>query len=80
LFTNPALFTAPTLSATGQRRKPVAAAGSANIIIVFCDDMGYGDIGKYGAIGYNTPNIDGWPGHAVYAILCSRSGLFRLAG
>jgi arylsulfatase A-like enzyme len=42
----------------GQQRKPVAASGSPNIVIIFCDDMGYGDIGKYGAAGYSTPNID----------------------
>ena len=29
-----------------------------NIIIIFCDDLGYGDIGKYGATLYTTPNID----------------------
>jgi arylsulfatase/arylsulfatase A len=29
-----------------------------NIIIVFCDDLGYGDVGVYGAKGYATPNID----------------------
>lgn len=34
------------------------AAAPPNVIIIFCDDMGYGDIGKYGASGYSTPNID----------------------
>ncbi|MBI5834209.1 MAG: sulfatase [Armatimonadetes bacterium] len=29
-----------------------------NIVIIFCDDLGYGDIGTYGAQGYNTPNLD----------------------
>ncbi len=29
-----------------------------NVIIVFIDDMGYGDLGTYGATGYTTPNID----------------------
>ncbi|MGM0667759.1 MAG: sulfatase family protein [Bacteroidota bacterium] len=29
-----------------------------NIVIIFCDDMGYGDIGSYGATGYETPNLD----------------------
>jgi arylsulfatase A-like enzyme len=29
-----------------------------NIVIIFCDDMGYGDIGAYGAKGYETPNLD----------------------
>jgi arylsulfatase A-like enzyme len=29
-----------------------------NIIVIFMDDMGYGDIGANGAQGYQTPNID----------------------
>ncbi|MEA1886205.1 MAG: sulfatase-like hydrolase/transferase [Bacteroidota bacterium] len=29
-----------------------------NIVIIFCDDMGYGDIGTYGAKAYETPNLD----------------------
>jgi arylsulfatase A-like enzyme len=29
-----------------------------NFIIIFCDDMGYADIGPFGAEGYETPNLD----------------------
>jgi arylsulfatase A-like enzyme len=29
-----------------------------NIIIIFCDDLGYGDIARNGATGYNTPNLN----------------------
>jgi arylsulfatase A-like enzyme len=29
-----------------------------NIVIIFIDDMGYGDVGCFGASQYNTPNID----------------------
>lgn len=29
-----------------------------NIIIIFTDDQGYGDIGCYGATGFETPNLD----------------------
>ena len=29
-----------------------------NIIIIFTDDQGYGDLGCYGAEGFETPNID----------------------
>lgn len=29
-----------------------------NIIIIFTDDQGYGDVGSYGATGFETPNID----------------------
>ena len=29
-----------------------------NIVIIFIDDMGYADIGPFGATGYATPNLD----------------------
>lgn len=29
-----------------------------NIVLIYIDDMGYGDIGRYGAQGYETPNFD----------------------
>lgn len=29
-----------------------------NIILIFCDDMGYGDLSCYGAFQYKTPNLD----------------------
>lgn len=29
-----------------------------NVVLVFIDDMGYGDPGCYGATGYTTPNLD----------------------
>ena len=35
--------------------KPTA---KPNIIVIFMDDMGYGDIGVNGAVGYQTPNLD----------------------
>ncbi|MDZ4404041.1 sulfatase [Prosthecobacter sp.] len=34
------------------------AATSPNIVIIFMDDMGYADVGCFGAQGYQTPNID----------------------
>ena len=33
-------------------------AKKPNIVIIFNDDMGYADIGKFGAEGYETPNLD----------------------
>src|SRR4051794_10392693 len=39
----------------------VAAAGKSerpNIVIIYIDDMGYADIGPFGAKGYSTPNLD----------------------
>ncbi|VAX29742.1 Arylsulfatase [hydrothermal vent metagenome] len=29
-----------------------------NIVLIFMDDMGYGDLASYGAIDYETPNLD----------------------
>ena len=29
-----------------------------NVVIVFTDDQGYGDVGCYGATGFQTPNLD----------------------
>ncbi len=29
-----------------------------NIVLIFMDDMGYADIGSFGAKGYQTPNLD----------------------
>src|SRR5271169_6357309 len=29
-----------------------------NIVIIYIDDMGYADIGPFGAKGYSTPNLD----------------------
>jgi arylsulfatase A-like enzyme len=39
-----------------------AAAGAAerlpNFVLIYCDDLGYADIGPFGAKGYSTPNLD----------------------
>lgn len=40
---------------------PILAAQETrppNVVIVFSDDQGYGDLGCYGAKGFSTPNID----------------------
>jgi arylsulfatase A len=34
------------------------SAAPPNVVVVFADDLGYGDLGCYGAKGYATPNID----------------------
>jgi len=36
-----------------------------NIIVVFCDDMGYADIGPFGAQGFKTPNLDRMAGQGM---------------
>ena len=35
-----------------------AIAAPPNFVVIFCDDLGYGDIGPNGAEGYSTPNLD----------------------
>ena len=34
------------------------ANGKPNFIIIFCDDLGYADIGPFGSNSHRTPNID----------------------
>ena len=34
------------------------AADHPNVVIIFADDLGYGDVGCYGATKVKTPNID----------------------
>jgi hypothetical protein len=48
-------FASIVLSAVsfGQVKKP-------NFIVIFMDDMGFGDIGVNGALDYRTPNLDNW--------------------
>jgi arylsulfatase A len=36
----------------------VAADRPPNIVIIFTDDQGYGDVGCFGAKGFSTPNLD----------------------
>ena len=35
-----------------------ASTRAPNFIVIFCDDMGYADIGPFGAEGYETPHLD----------------------
>ena len=47
--------------------RPALAAPPAppNIVIIFTDDQGYGDVGVYGATGFETPNIDRMAGEGI---------------
>ena len=36
----------------------VAADRPPNFVLIYCDDLGYADIGPFGAKGYATPNLD----------------------
>ncbi len=50
-----AIACAAVLLATGVA---FTAERPPNIVIIFIDDMGYADIGPFGARGYTTPNLD----------------------
>jgi arylsulfatase A-like enzyme len=42
----------------GNSAERAAFTGNPNIVIFYIDDLGYGDVGSYGATGVDTPNID----------------------
>lgn len=46
-----------TISCSTQQEKETTSQ-PPNFVVVFIDDMGYGDIGTQGATGWTTPNLD----------------------
>ncbi|RMG41702.1 MAG: arylsulfatase [Planctomycetota bacterium] len=58
----PAGFAAVVLAAIAAAICGSAACAATerppNVVVIFIDDMGYADIGPFGAEGYQTPNID----------------------
>ena len=38
--------------------RAIASDAPPNIVLIFCDDLGYADIGPFGAKGYETPHLD----------------------
>ena len=47
-------------SPNGQLESAISSTPDTNpnIVIFYIDDLGYGDVGSYGAVGIETPNID----------------------
>ncbi len=46
------------LSGCGENLRVRGKAKKPNFIIIFCDDMGYGDLGCFGSTKHRTPKID----------------------
>ncbi len=51
-------------SAHGQNR-PSSRSSNPNIVLIYADDVGYGDIGCYGASRVKTPNLDRLAGAGI---------------
>jgi len=46
------------VAAHGLARAAAGGAGYPNVVLIYADDLGYGDLGCYGARHVSTPNID----------------------
>ncbi|MEO8429118.1 MAG: sulfatase-like hydrolase/transferase, partial [Verrucomicrobiota bacterium] len=64
-----------------------STAGSPNFVIIFCDDLGYADVGCYGARDIRTPNIDRMAAQGIHftdfyvaQAVCSASRAALLTG
>ncbi len=55
------LFTACNNDAQQDKSTPQ----QPNVVLVFIDDEGYGDVGCYGATGYETPHLDQMAAHGM---------------
>ena len=77
-------FLIPVLLAALSLSNFAAAADRPNLVIIFCDDLGYGDLACFGSPTIKTPNLDRmategqkWTNFYVAASVCtpSRAGL-----
>ncbi|PHX84578.1 MAG: hypothetical protein CK538_11315, partial [Opitutia bacterium] len=83
-FSPSLLFSA---SASAAAAASAAAPRPPNVIVIFCDDLGYGDVGAFGAKGYATPHLDRlardgamFTGFHVSQPVCSASRAALLTG
>jgi arylsulfatase A len=65
----------------------LAASTKPNVVVILCDDLGYGDIGCYGAKDIKTPQLDRmavegtrWTDFSVAAPLCTPSRAALMTG
>jgi arylsulfatase A-like enzyme len=65
----------------------LASAAPPNVILIHCDDLGYGDLGCYGARDIRTPHLDRMAGvgtrftdFSVVAALCTPSRAALMTG
>ncbi len=49
-----------------EKQEPKRSAQNPNIILIYLDDMGYGDLTLTGATGYTTPNLDKMAGNGMF--------------
>jgi arylsulfatase A-like enzyme len=53
-----ALLAAVAASGLPAQGAPRSGAGKPNVVLILMDDLGYGDLGSYGAPDAKTPNVD----------------------
>lgn len=55
---SPVLTTTATGAEASQKDKRMNEPEKPNVILIYADDLGYGDLSCYGAQGVRTPNVD----------------------
>ena len=54
-----------SLGVSASARADEKPATSPNVVLIFIDDMGYGDIGPFGSVKNRTPNLDRMAGEGM---------------